>query len=321
MYPGYITDVEGIIVGHAQSESALTGCTAIICHEGATGGVDVRGSAPGTRETDLFKAEKLVDKVHAVVLSGGSAFGLEAASGVMDHLEELGFGFDVGVTKVPIVASAVIFDLAIGDHRVRPDWQMGYKAAAAASKDESRQGNIGCGMGATVGKLLGPSKAMKSGLGSATVRAGELVVSALICVNAFGDIYLEGDQIAGVYDYEQNELVNTYETMKSMAVSPGFTNTNTTIGVVATNGTLTKAQGNKIAQSAHNGMARAINPVHTMVDGDTLFTMATNRIEADINVIAAMAQEAVEKAVINAVMAAEGRAGLKAYKDIQIKVL
>ena len=321
MYPGYITDVEGIIVGHAQSESALTGCTAIICHEGATGGVDVRGSAPGTRETDLFKAEKLVDKVHAVVLSGGSAFGLEAASGVMDHLEELGFGFDVGVTKVPIVASAVIFDLAIGDHRVRPDWQMGYKAAAAASKDENRQGNIGCGMGATVGKLLGPSKAMKSGLGSATVKAGELVVSALICVNAFGDIYLEGNQIAGVYDYEQKELVNTYETMKSMAVSPGFTNTNTTIGVVATNGTLTKAQGNKIAQSAHNGMARAINPVHTMVDGDTLFTMATNRIEADINVIAAMAQEAVEKAVINAVMAAEGRAGLKAYKDIQIKVL
>ena len=321
MYPGYITDVEGIIVGHAQSESALTGCTAIICHEGATGGVDVRGSAPGTRETDLFKAEKLVDKVHAVVLSGGSAFGLEAASGVMDHLEELGVGFDVGVAKVPIVASAVIFDLAIGDHRVRPDWQMGYKAAASASKDENRQGNIGCGMGATIGKLLGPSKAMKSGLGSATVKAGELVVSALICVNAFGDIYLEGNQIAGVYDYEQKELVNTYETMKSMAVSPGFTNTNTTIGVVATNGTLTKAQGNKIAQSAHNGMARAINPVHTMVDGDTLFTMATNRIEADINVIAAMAQEAVEKAVINAVMAAEGRAGLKAYKDIQIKVL
>ena len=321
MYPGYITDVEGIIVGHAQSESALTGCTAIICHEGATGGVDVRGSAPGTRETDLFKAEKLVDKVHAVVLSGGSAFGLEAASGVMDHLEELGVGFDVGVAKVPIVASAVIFDLAIGDHRVRPDWQMGYKAAASASKDENRQGNIGCGMGATIGKLLGPSKAMKSGLGSATVKAGELVVSAIICVNAFGDIYLEGNQIAGVYDYERNELVNTYETMKSMAVSPGFSNTNTTIGVVATNGTLTKAQGNKIAQSAHNGMARAINPVHTMVDGDTLFTMATNRIEADINVIAAMAQEAVEKAVINAVMAAEGRAGLKAYKDIQIKVL
>lgn len=321
MFPGYITDVDGIIVGHAHSEDALTGCTVVICPEGATGGVDVRGSAPGTRETDLFKAEKLVDKVHAVVLSGGSAFGLEAASGVMDHLEELDIGFDVGVTKVPIVASAVIFDLAIGDHRVRPDWQMGYKASLSASKDENRQGNVGCGMGATVGKILGPGGAMKSGIGSATVSSGELVVSALICVNAFGDIFSEGSQIAGAYDYENNKLLNTYEIMKNSLISPGFANTNTTIGVVATNAILSKAEGNKVAQTAHNGLARSINPVHTMVDGDTIFAMATNKLKADLNIVAAMAQEAVEKAVINAILSAEGKAGLKAHRDLTTKVL
>lgn len=321
MFPGYITDVEGIIVGHAHSEDALTGCTAVICPEGATGGVDVRGSAPGTRETDLFKAEKLVDKVHAVVLSGGSAFGLEAASGVMDHLEELGIGFDVGLTRVPIVASAVIFDLAIGDYKVRPDWQMGYKASLSASKDENRQGNVGCGMGATVGKILGPKGAMKSGLGCATVISGDLVVSALICVNAFGDIFKDGSQIAGAYDYGNDSLMNTYELMKSSMVTPGFANTNTTIGVVATNGILTKAEGNKVAQAGHNGLARSINPVHTMVDGDTIFTMATNKLKADVNIIAAMAQEAVEKAVINAILSAEGKAGLKAHRDLTTKVL
>jgi len=164
MYQGYITDVNGIIVGHSQSEEGMTGCTAIICKKGATGGVDVRGSAPGTRETDLLKPDKLVDRVHAIVLSGGSAFGLEAASGVMRYLEEQDIGFDVGVTKVPIVASAVIFDLNTGNHRIRPDLKMGYDAAKSASSEEIRQGNVGCGMGATVGKILGPDNVMKSGL-------------------------------------------------------------------------------------------------------------------------------------------------------------
>lgn len=321
MYPGYITDVEGIMIGHAQSEQGMTGCTAVIFPEGATGGVDVRGSAPGTRETDLFKSENLVDKVHAVVLSGGSAFGLEAASGVMDYLEEKGIGFDVGVTKVPIVASAVIFDLSIGDHRIRPDHSMGYKAAEQASTNENRQGNVGCGMGATVGKIFGPDGAMKSGIGSATVRAGELVVSALVCVNSFGDVFHNGVQIAGAYDYEKDHLVNSYQIMKDMSVIPGFANTNTTIGVVATNAVLTKAQGNKIAQVSHNGLARSINPIHTMVDGDAMFVMGTNRVNGDVNLIAAMSQEAVEKAVINAVLAAEGAAGLKSHSDISRNIL
>lgn len=318
MFEGYITDIKGIKVGHADSRDGMTGCTVIICEDGATAGVDVRGSAPGTRETDLLKAEKMVDKVHAIVLSGGSAFGLEAASGAMKYLEENGIGFDVGITKVPIVASAVIFDLTIGDYRIRPDIRMGYEACKNASSDENRQGNIGCGMGATVGKILGPNNAMKSGLGSATVRVGELIVSAIVAVNSFGDIYdfNSARQIAGVYDYENNKLLNSIEIMKNMNKDIGFNLTNTTIGVVATNGMLTKAEANKVSEMAHNGFARTINPIHTMVDGDTIFTMATNKVKADINLIGTMAAEAVAKAVLNGVYFAESANGLKALRDI-----
>ncbi|NLC04743.1 MAG: P1 family peptidase, partial [Tissierellia bacterium] len=170
MYLGYITDVKGLKVGHSQSQEGITGCTVVLCTEGATGGVDVRGGAPGTRETDLFKAENMIDKIHALVLAGGSAFGLDAATGVMKYLEEQEVGFNVGVATVPIVASAVIFDLAIGNPKIRPDLEMGYRAAKDASITEKRQGNIGCGMGATVGKIMGPNNGMKSGIGSASIR-------------------------------------------------------------------------------------------------------------------------------------------------------
>ena len=321
MYSGYITDVEGIKVGHCQSQEGMTGCSVIICEEGATGGVDVRGSAPGTRETDLFKAEKLVDKVNAVVLAGGSAFGLDASSGVMKYLEEKGIGLDVGVTKVPIVSSAVIFDLNIGNYKIRPDFDMGYLAAKNASIDNREQGNVGCGMGATVGKILGPENAMKSGLGSASVKIGELVVSAMVALNSFGDIYDFSDnkQIAGVYDYKNNNLLNTVKIMKDKNKKIGFNVKNTTIGIIVTNAVLTKAQGNKVSQMAHNGFARTINPVHTMVDGDTIFTMATNKINSDINLIGTLAAEAMSKAIINAISLAEGVKGLKTYKDIQVK--
>lgn len=318
MYQGYITDVQGIKVGHVQSEEGMTGCTVVICEQGATGGVDVRGSAPGTRETDLFKAEKMVDKVHAIVLSGGSAFGLEAASGVMKYLEEQSIGFDVGVTKVPIVASAVIFDLNIGNYKIRPDFNMGYKAAEIANSYENRQGNIGCGMGATIGKILGPQSAMKSGLGSATVKVGDLVVSAIVSVNSFGDIYdfRFNKQIAGVYDYKNNKLLNTVEIMKDMNKDLGFNVQNTTIGVIGTNAILTKAEANKVSEMAHNGYARSIDPIHTMLDGDTIFTMATNEIKADISLIGTLAAEVMSKAIINGVLFAEGSHGLNAYKDI-----
>lgn len=317
MYEGYITDVKGIKVGHSQSEEGMTGCTAVICEKGATGGVDVRGSAPGTRETDLFKADKLVDKIHAVVLSGGSAFGLEAASGVMRYLEEQGVGFDVGITKVPIVASAVIFDLGLGDYRIRPDVKMGYAAAQSACFEESRQGNIGCGMGATIGKVYGPAGAMKSGLGGATVRVGELVVSALVAVNSFGDIYdyETGRQIAGVYDYKNRKLLNTYEIMKREGRSAGFSMSNTTIGVVATNAVLSKAEANKVAELSHNGYARSINPVHTMLDGDTIFALAANEIKGDVNLIGTMAAEAMSRAITNAVISARPVHGLCALYD------
>ena len=319
MYSGYLTDVDGIKVGHAENKEAATGCTAIICEDGATGGVDVRGSAPGTRETDLFKAEKTVDKVHAIVLTGGSAFGLEAASGTMKYLEEKDIGIDVGVAKVPIVASAVIFDLAIGSAKIRPDFNMGYLAAKNASLAENRQGCIGCGTGASVGKILGPDNSMKSGLGSASVVVGDLIVSAMICLNSFGDIYdiYDADkQIAGVYDYKNKKLLSTIDIMKAGAANIEFLNTNTTIGVVATNAILTKAHGNKIASVAHNGLARTIRPVHTQVDGDTIFTMATNKVHADINIVAVLAVEAVEKAVLNAVQSAESYGEILAKRDL-----
>lgn len=318
MYQGYITDVPGIKVGHSQSEKGMTGCTVIICEKGATGGVDVRGSAPGTRETDLFKPEKMVDKVHAIVLSGGSAFGLEASSGVMKYLEEKNIGFDVGVTKVPIVASAVIFDLNIGDYKIRPDFNMGYMASQKASFHENGQGNIGCGMGATVGKILGPQNAMKSGLGSATVKVGDLLVSAIVSVNAFGDIYdfENNKEMVGVYDYNNNKLLNTIDIMKETNKDLGFNVQNTTIGVIATNAILSKAEANKVSEMAHNGFARSINPIHTMVDGDTIFTMATGEIKADISLVGTLAAEAMSRAIVNGVFFAEGIHGLKAYKDI-----
>lgn len=318
MYSGYLTDVKGIKVGHQQSEKGMTGVTVIICEEGATGGVDVRGSAPGTRETDLFQPEKMVDKVHAVVLAGGSAFGLDAASGVMNYLEDKGIGFDVGITKVPIVSSAVIFDLDIGDYKIRPDFDMGYQAAKNSSTTSDLQGNVGCGTGATIGKILGPAQAMKGGLGSATVKVGDLVVSAMVAVNSFGDIYdpTNNKQMAGVYDYKQQKLLNTNVLMKQMSEEIGFNLKNTTIGVIATNATLTKAQANKVSQMAHNGFARTIDPVHTMVDGDTIFTMATNKLEADINLIGTLAAEAMGKAVVNGILSAESVDEIKAYSDI-----
>ncbi len=291
---GYITDVDGIKVGHAQSMEGMTGCTVILYEDGAVGGVDVRGSAPGTRETDLLKAENLVDKIHSVVLSGGSAFGLAASNGVMKYLEESGVGLDVGITKVPIVVSAVIFDLWIGDSKIRPDEEMGYKAASSATYDNTDRGIVGAGTGATVGKLLGPICAMKSGLGSASVRIGDLVVAALVVVNAVGDVYRDGNQIAG--PFKDGKLYSTLELMKEGYIG-GFANTNTTIGVITTNATLTKAQANKVSQVAHDGMARAINPVHTMMDGDTIFTMATGKVNADVNLVSQLAAEVFQKAI------------------------
>ncbi|WP_066507121.1 P1 family peptidase [Abyssisolibacter fermentans] len=321
MYNGYLTDVKGIKVGHAQSDQGITGCTVIICPEGAVAGVDVRGSAPGTRETDLLKPENLVDKIHGIALAGGSAYGLDCASGMMKYLEDNDIGFDVGVTKVPIVCGAVIFDLLIGDYTIRPDYDMGYEACKNASYDENRQGCIGGGTGATVGKILGANNAMKSGLGSVSINVGDLWVAALIITNSFGDVFdfESGKILAGVYDYKENRQLNTYNIMKKNKQLQGFSMKNTTIGVVATNAKLNKAQANKIAQMAHNGLARTINPIHTMFDGDTIFSIATGKVEADINLIGTMGAEAVAKAVNNSIKSACSCNDILSYKDINKK--
>ena len=277
-----ILDVKGLKVGQAQDNEALTGCTVVICEEGATCGVDVRGSAPGTRETDLLDPINMVQKVHAVVLSGGSAFGLESTCGVSKYLEEKNIGFDSGVCKVPIVTGAVLFDLVVGDHKVRPDKEMGYKACLQASETELKQGNYGAGCGATVGKIKGQEYLMKGGIGSHSIKLDNgIVVAALIAVNAFGDIYEDGKVIAGVLNDDKTQLLNTYEIMKKGFIKGGFSIDNTTIGIVATNAKLTKAQCKKISQMAHDGYAKSIFPIHTPHDGDTIFTMATGEIEVD----------------------------------------
>ena len=312
-----ILDVNGIKVGQVEDLDGLTGCSVIICENGATCGVDVRGSAPGTRETDLLDPINLIDKVHAVVLSGGSAFGLESTCGVSKYLEEKGIGFDVGVTKVPIVVGAVLFDLAVGNHKSRPDMNMGYKACEVSSTTELNQGNYGAGCGATVGKLKGMEYVTKGGIGSYSIKLDNgLVVSALIAVNAFGDVYENGKIIAGALDEDKKTFINTYENMKNGLNKGGFSIDNTTIGVVATNARLTKSECKKVSQMAHNGYAKAIFPIHTMYDGDTVFTLATGQIEADINIVGSMATEVVEKSIINAIKNAQGIKGIISYSEI-----
>lgn len=320
MYRGYLTDVEGIKVGHASDFNALTGCTVIYSDKAMTGGVDVRGSAPGTRETDIFDSKKTVSDVNAVLLSGGSAFGLEAASGVMQYLEERNLGVDVGVTKVPIVPGAVIFDLNIGDYKVRPNKDMGYKAIKNANELESRQGSIGAGTGATVGKLLGSEYTMKGGLGSSSVKAGDIIVSSLIVVNAVGDIfdYERNKKIAGPYDINDRKFLDTYNYLKKDRIKniDRHKNKNTTIGVVCTNAKLKKFEANKVAEVAHNGYAKSINPVHTSMDGDTIFVLSTNEVDANIDLVSTMAQETVYKSIANSIYSSDGFGKLITYKDI-----
>ena len=309
-----ILDVKGLKVGQVEDEKALTGCTVVICENGATCGVDVRGSAPGTRETDLLDPINSVQKVHAVVLSGGSAFGLESTCGVSKYLEEKNIGFDVGVCKVPIVTGAVLFDLAVGDYKVRPDKEMGYKACLNASETELKQGNYGAGCGATVGKVKGLDYVTKGGIGSYSIK-----LDNLIAVNAFGDVYEDGQVIAGVLNDDKNELLNTYEMMKQGVMKGGFSIDNTTIGVVATNAKLTKAQCKKISQMSHDGYAKAIFPIHTPHDGDTIFTMSTGEIEveSDLTLLGSLATEVVEKSIINAIKNAKSIQNIVSYKELQ----
>jgi L-aminopeptidase/D-esterase-like protein len=313
-----ITDVPGILVGHSQNEQALTGCTVIICPEGTTGGVDQRGGAPGTRETDLLHPLHLVNHVDAILLGGGSAYGLDAASGVMQYLEEQGRGIDTGPAKVPIVPAAILFDLAIGDAHVRPDKAMGYQACLNATPSPPAQGNFGAGTGATVGKILGPAQAMKSGIGTASMEIGKgVVVAAIIAVNAFGDILSpeDGAIIAGARFLQKGPVkigsgpvfADTMGIMKNMAgraILEFAARQNTIIGAIATNAKLNKEEINKVAQMAHNGLAAVVRPAHSMLDGDTIFSLATNKKKADVNIVGAYAAQVVTQAIINGVFAA-----------------
>jgi L-aminopeptidase/D-esterase-like protein len=313
-------EIEGIVVGHANDLEAATGVTVIISKQGAAAGVDVRGGAPGTRETDLLNPVNLVQKINAVVLAGGSAFGLDAAAGVMQYLEERGIGFDVQVTKVPIVCGAALFDLAFGDYRIRPDKNMGYQACINAGTGVVKQGNAGAGTGATVGKILGMERAMKSGLGSYALQAGDLKVGALVAVNCLGDVLdpLTGEKLAGPLKEDMMTLADTEEIMiKSYAEKKDLFSGNTTIGIIVTNAAFTKAQANKLASMAQNGYARTMRPAHSMFDGDTIFAMATGVIEADLTVVGFLAARAMERAVVAAVKNTESLCGLKCYNDLK----
>jgi L-aminopeptidase/D-esterase-like protein len=324
-----ITDVPGIEVGHAQDDEALTGCTVILCRKGAVGGVDVRGSAPGTRETDLLDPINLVEKVHAVMLAGGSAFGLDAASGVVRYLEKQKIGFNTGVAKVPIVPAAILFDLGLGRADRRPDLEMGYRAASSASPDARSEGNVGAGTGASVGRILGARQSMKSGIGMSSLDAGGgVVVGAIVAVNAFGDVVdpQTGAILAGARSRKKSvragdpdyfaDTLKVMKTFSGRTVMTIATRFNTVIGAVATNAKLTKAEATKVAQMAHDGLARTIRPAHTMLDGDTIFAMSTGRRRADVTIVGAFAAEAFAQAVVRAARMAKSAGGLPGLADL-----
>ena len=320
---GSITDVPGIEVGHARHSSGTTGCTVILTRNGAVPGVDAHGGAPGTRETDSLRPENVVPCVHAVFLSGGSAYGLDCGGGIMRWLEERKIGFDVGVAFVPIVAGAVLNDLAFTGGAPRPDAAMGYQACAAATAGESRQGNVGAGTGAAIGRLSGTARGMmKGGLGTASVRVGDLIVGAIVAVNCNGDVCdpQTRDVLAGTLTKDRSRVAGAMDLILGAAegFKEGFP-TNTTIGVVATNGALTKAMATRVAMMAHDGYARTINPIHTLGDGDVAFALSTGQLAADVNRIGALAAHVMAQAVAGAVRAAESLNGVPSWKEMQQK--
>jgi L-aminopeptidase/D-esterase-like protein len=314
------SEIEDIQTGHAHNLDAGTGCTVLISEKGVTAGIDVRGGAPATRESDLLHPVNLVEKVHAIILTGGSAFGLDAASGVMQYLEERDIGFDVQVTRVPIVCGAALFDLAVGDHRVRPDREMGYQACRNAADRTCANGSIGAGTGATVGKILGMKRAMKSGLGCYAMQVDALKIGALVVVNCLGDVIDPeiGERLAGLLNEDLNGPADTETVMiRSYASKRDLFAGNTTIGVVVTNAILTKSQATKLASMSHDGYARTMRPAHSMFDGDTVFTMATGQVDADLSTLGLLAARVVEKAIVSAVKNAAPLFGLKCWANFE----
>ncbi len=327
-----ITDIPGILVGQAENDTALTGCTVIICKDGAVGGVNQRGGAPGTRETDLLRPMHMVQKVHAIMLAGGSAYGLDAASGAMQYLEEQKIGVNTGPALVPIVPSAILFDLGLGDAHTRPDKQMGYTACLKANAEKPAEGNHGAGTGATVGKILGMGQAMKSGLGTSSMEfTSGVIVGSIVAVNAMGDIidYKTNEIVAGARSIVKGPIkigkdrlfANTLSVMQSKLGQAALTfagKQNTIIGVIATNAALDKEGANKFAEAASNGIAISTRPAFTMLDGDTIFSLATGKKQVDLNLLCAFAPIVFAEAMLNAVRKAESAGGLPAVQSLNI---
>lgn len=315
-----ICDVAGLKVGHHTDSRRPTGCTVVLCPQGATAGVDVRGAAPGTRETDLLAPENTVDQVHGLLLTGGSAFGLDAAGGVMRWLAERGHGFAVGPTRVPIVPAAVLFDLWLGDPAITPDAASGYAACEAASREAPTEGSVGAGTGATLGKLRGMAYAMKGGIGTASVTVGGVTVGALVVVNAIGDIVdpASGQLIAGARGDDGRPLGMLQAILRGELPAVPLSGTATTLGIVATDACLDKAAARKLAQMAHDGLARTINPIHTVSDGDVIFSLATGTTgkRGDLRLLGPLAAEVTARAVLRAVRAATGLPGLPAASEL-----
>ena len=315
-----ISQVPGFFIGHAQDMEAATGCTVIGCPEGAAAGVDVRGGAPCTRETDLLKPENMVQKIHGVCLSGGSVFGLDAAAGMVKFLEEKGIGFDVQVCKVPIVCSAALFDLTVGSAFKRPDSRMGYEACLNAGKNVNCCGNFGAGTGASVGKIAGMERAVKGGLGSSAFEIDGVYIGALAAVNCLGDVIDSGTGkiLAGALNANRDGFADSEKLMvELLKKKTNLFSGNTTIGVILTNGGFGKGELTKLSSMAHDGLARTMRPAHSWVDGDTIFSMSSGNKELDLNLAGMMAAKAMEKAVMKAVIHGETLCGIPAIKDLE----
>ena len=315
-----VTEIGPVRIGQAEDKAAATGCTVLICEEGMRAGLDVRGGGPASRESQLLNPLMAMQKIHAIVLAGGSAYGLGTADGVMAYLEEHGIGYDTGFARVPLVAQADLYDLSVGNPAVRPDAAMGYEAAKRAMEAPNyRDGNYGAGCGASVGKIAGMETAMKTGIGSYAVQLGEVKIGAVVALNALGDIHdwKTGRQVAGLLNGERTALRSTMDYMKqSTRVTENKFTGNTTLAVVITNASFDKAQLCKIAGMAHDGYARSIHPVHTSADGDSIYAVSAGSVRADQDLIGALSAEVVSEAILRAVFRTEGACGLPSAGDL-----
>ena len=315
-----ICDIEGFRIGQTENAEAGTGCTVIISENGCAAGVDIRGGGPASRECELLRPFSAAQVIHALVLGGGSTFGLDASGGVLDYLEEKGIGYDMGITHIPQVCQSDIFDLTVGDLKVRPDHDMGYQACINSEKENYKDGNYGAGCGATVGKWLGMDYCMKTGIGSAAVSLGDVKLGAIVVVNAIGDIFDpdSGEMIAGLLSEDKKSFRNTEQAMYDAAkIKPADFAGNTTIGAILTNAALDKIQLSKIASMAHNGYARCIRPVHTSMDGDTIYALSNGSVNADMDLIGTLAARVMSMAIVKAVKSAESAFGHPGYQNFR----